>query len=316
MNVLADFGAVAFGTIVAPALRFIARRRGSMPRFQKLADKAGFQLRSNHYYEPTYSETDLPADTQVERSIPGLDLNEAGQLELLAKCKFAADLQSIPLEKPDKRSFGYHNNMYSFGDAEMLYNMVRIHKPKRIIEVGSGQSTLMAREAIKAVRKIQPDYQCHQTCIEPYEEEWLESVATVIRKRVEKVDLAIFDQLEAGDFLFIDSSHVIRPFGDVLREIHEIIPRMKPGVVIHVHDIFTPRDYPEAWLRHLRRLWNEQYLLEAFLAFNSSYEVICATNWLKHTHSEALFAACPMLGRHPESEPGAFWFRRKSESGR
>lgn len=134
---------------------------------------------------------------------------------------------------------------------------------------------------------------------------------TLIRERVETLDQAIFTSLEPGDILFIDSSHVIRPYGDVLYEFAEIVPALPPGVWVHVHDIFTPRDYPEKWLRAERRLWNEQYLLEAFLAFNSRVEVKCALNWLKHHHFDELSEACPMIAQHPKHEPGAFWFRIK-----
>jgi predicted O-methyltransferase YrrM len=190
----------------------------------------------------------------------------------------------------------------------MLYNLIRLNRPSRIIEIGSGQSTLMARHALHS--NGQP---CEHTCVEPYEAKWLENTGVnVIRERVENVPLSIFDDLGEGDILFIDSSHVIRPCGDVLREFLEIVPRLKPGVLVHVHDIFTPRDYPERWLRSERRLWNEQYLLEAFLSFNSRVEVLCALNWLKHGHYDALKKACPML--RPDSEPGAFWFKIKSGS--
>jgi len=115
--------------------------------------------------------------------------------------------------------------------------------------------------------------------------------------------------LEAGDILFIDSSHVIRPFGDVNREILEILPRLEPGVWVHIHDIFTPRDDPEGWLRGERRLWNEQYMLGAWLSGNPHAEIVCALNWLEHNHFAALAEACPLLARHREAEPGAFWFR-------
>jgi hypothetical protein len=297
--------------LASPALTAVARHRTAFPRFQALSDRLGFQLRATHYYEPTYSEAMLPEVTNVERRLPGLDLNEAGQLDLLARCRFADALSAVPFEKPSRRRFGYNNPMYGVGDAEMLYNIVRLAKPRKIIEIGCGESTLMARLAIDANRAADPGYDCRQICIEPYEAGWLEQVGvSVIRERVETVDLSMFDQLEAGDILFIDSSHVIRPWGDVLFELQEIVPRAKPGVLIHVHDIFTPRDYPEAWLRRQRRLWNEQYLLESFLAFNRDYEIICAANWLKHNHFDAFAAACPMMRRVPAKEPGAFWFRR------
>ena len=305
---VADRAAVLFGTVAAPALRFLARHRQALPRFQALADRAGFQLRSDHYYEPTYAEAHLPGDTARERSMPGLDLDEAGQLALLARFRFADELRAIPRDKPSPDRFGYRNAMFGPGDAEIYYNLIRTHRPSRIIEIGSGNSTLMALLAIAANRRDDPAYACEVTCIEPYEMPWLESTGVkVLRERVEDVDLRRFKALAKDDILFIDSSHVIRPFGDVLREFHEILPGLAPGVLVHVHDIFTPRDYPEKWLRAERRLWNEQYLLEAFLAFNARFSVLCANNWLKHNHWDAFHRACPMTG--PEDEPGSFWMR-------
>ena len=319
MNVLrlmADYAALGFAVAASPALRFVANNHDRLARFQRFSDRAGFQVRSSHYYEPTYAESHLPAETDIERSLPGLDLNESGQLDLLAHFTFADELAAIPLDKAGDETFGYRNDMYSFGDAETYYSMIRLKKPRRIIEIGSGNSTLMARLAIDANRRDDPPYECEQVCIEPYEMSWLEGTGvTVIRERVETIDIAVFAALQAGDFLFIDSSHVIRPWGDVLREFQEIVPGLNPGVLVHVHDIFTPRDYPERWLRHERRLWNEQYLLESFLAFNPRCEVVCATNWLKHHHWTALSRACPMMAAHPDHEPGAFWFAMRDACG-
>ncbi len=309
----ADIVVSAWALLMSPFLRAVANHREALPGFQKVSDRYGFQLRPIHYYEPTYRECDLPAVTDVCRNLPGLRMNTAGQLALLAECQFQAELTEIAKTKASVASFGYDNPMYGIGDAEMLYNLIRLKRPKRIYEIGCGQSTLMARLAIARNASLDPAYACEQICVEPYEAEWLEQVGvTVLRQRVETVDLELFDKLEAGDILFIDSSHVIRPWGDVLREFHEIIPRLAPGVIVQVHDIFTPRDYPEAWLRGQRRLWNEQYLLESFLAFNDEFEVICAANWLKHNHQEAFFAACPMMLTRPDKEPGAFWFQRKA----
>jgi hypothetical protein len=311
MRVTKDTAAMLLVKAAAPAIRRVARQRANIPGAQDFLDGAGFQLRTDHYYEPTYSAQHLPAETAVERSLPGVDFNEAEQLALLAQFTFADELANIPVRKPSDASFGYDNDMYSYGDAEIYYGMIRRLKPRRIIEIGSGNSTLMAGLAVDANRSEDPAYTCDRTCIEPYEMPWLESTGvTVVRERVETVDLAMFDTLEAGDILFIDSSHVIRPWGDVLREFQEIVPRVKRGVFVHVHDIFTPRDYPESWLRHRRHLWNEQYLLESFLAFNGAFKIACSVNWLKHNHWTALTAACPMLAKHPQAEPGAFWFKR------
>ena len=309
---LADAAAVSFGLAASPALRFLARHRQALPRFQALADKAGFQIRSDHYYEPTYSERHLPSKTSGERNLPGIDLRPAEQLALLAEFDFADELRALPAEAEPGR-FGYRNAMYGPGDAEIYYNIVRTRKPRRIIEIGSGNSTLMALEAIAANRREDASYECRVTCIEPYEMPWLEATGVeVVRERVEQVDLARFAELSANDILFIDSSHVIRPHADVLREFNEILPILADGVLVQIHDIFTPRDYPEAWLRAERRLWNEQYLLEAFLAFNTRFRVLCAANWLKHNHWEAFSRACPMTTQ--SHEPGAFWIEANRTS--
>jgi predicted O-methyltransferase YrrM len=310
---LLDWLGTIFLLVVFWPLRLVAARRYWVPRFMALSDKVGLHVLTTHYYEPTYREQDLPAQTAVERSLPGIDLNESGQLALLEQCRFQHELLAIPAIKPGDMDYGYSAAMFGPGDAEMAYNLIRLKRPARIIEIGSGDSTLIAMLAIKANRAEDPAYQCRQICIEPYEKPWLERAdVELYRARAELIDLAVFDTLEADDILFIDSSHVIRPWGDVLREFHEIIPRLKPGVIVHVHDIYTPRDYPERYLRNERRLWNEQYLLEAYLSFNHRTEVICATNWLSKNHFDAFARACPVFAKDPARETVSFWFRTRA----
>ena len=306
-----DVVASTLGWILGPALRGLAMQRGKLPRFQKVSDRFGYQLRSTHYYEPAYALADLPADTKVERTLPGVEWNEAGQLELLASCRFGDELAAFPLGHQGPTTFGYRNRMFEFGDAEMLYNVIRLARPARLIEVGCGSSTLMAQAAIRANRRDDPEYRCDHVCIEPYENHWLESLdVTVERERIEHLDLDRFSALAADDIVFIDSSHVVRPFGDVLRLYQEILPLAATGVWVHIHDIFTPRDYPETWLREYRYLWNEQYLVESFLAFNDQFEVVSALNFLHHHYPDELHRACPMLGTHRDHEPSSLWLRR------
>ena len=183
-------------------------------------------------------------------------------------------------------------------------------KPRRIIEIGSGFSTLVAIKAIQRNREQLPDYQCEHICVEPYEAHYLESKdVTVIRQRVEDTDVCLFRKLQADDILFIDSSHVIRPQGDIVFEYLELLPILNPGVVVHVHDIFSPKNYPKEWLDDEIRLWNEQYLLEAFLTHNSDWEIIGALNFLLHHHFLKLKAACPSQVT-PERGAGSFYIRR------
>jgi hypothetical protein len=168
----------------------------------------------------------------------------------------------------------------------------------------------MARVAISKLAEEAAEYRCEHVCIEPYEMPWLEQLdVRVIRQRVEEVDQTEFDRLRKNDILFIDSSHIIRPQGDVLKEFLEILPRLAPGVIVHVHDIFSPHDYPMAWLEQ-PRFWNEQYLLEAFLTHNAEWEVLLAANQLKHEAYDELKRVCPHL--HQAREPGSFYLRRKS----
>jgi hypothetical protein len=100
---------------------------------------------------------------------------------------------------------------------------------------------------------------------------------------------------------------MVRPQGDVLKEYLEIFPQLKPGVYVHIHDIFTPKDYPRAWVVDDVRFWNEQYMLEALLTNTHRYEVVAALNFLKHHYPGPLSQVCPYLSA--DSEPGSFYFR-------
>jgi hypothetical protein len=307
-----DFVAATLVRFTAPLLRFLAYNRPDLPRFAAAADRATVQFRTTHFYEPTYAADHLPSVIDQERLLPGLDLNAAAQLSLLRSFCWADELAQFPLTKTVPDQFGYEGTQYAHGDADMLYSFVRHFMPKRIVEIGSGDSTLVARAAIARNKRETPDYECSHICVEPYANAWLESTgAQIIRERVENVDPSLFRQLRADDILFIDSSHVIRPFGDVLTEHLQIVPSVAPGVIVHVHDIFTPRDYPAKWLLQMRRLWNEQYLLEAFLSFNSEFEVLAATNWLSHQHPEELKRICGYPDRAIAAGPSSFCYRRR-----
>ena len=173
-------------------------------------------------------------------------------------------------------------------------------------------STLMAREAIRANQSDDSAYRCRHLCVEPYEAPWLERAGVeVARERVEKVDPSLFDALGAGDILFIDSSHAIRPQGDVLYLYLEVLPRLKDGVVVHIHDIFSPRDYKPRWIIEKKRFWNEQYLVEALLSSGGSWEILLAANFLAHEEPDALAGAAPVFGRQRAfREPGSLYVRK------
>ena len=298
--------------VLPAALLMKLLRIGGMERFRlcrRVLSWVGVFPVIDHYYEPLLNSRRLLHPLDQPRRLPGVDLNIPGQLELLEQLRFGEELRPFLAPKVNDLTFTFKNGLFESGDAEFWYSLVRQRKPKRIVEIGSGNSTLLAIEAVRRNQAEQPGYSCRHVCIEPYEMRWLErSGVTVLRERVELTERSLFTELEAGDLLFIDSSHVIRPQGDVLCEYLDILPRLKPGVAVHVHDIFTPRDYPHSWVVDKVRFWNEQYLLEALLSGNRSWKVIGALNHLKHDHFDALRAACPFLT--PDREPGSFYIER------
>ncbi len=264
----------------------------------------------DHYYEPLFQEKHLRKPLKSERVLPGIDLRVEYQLQIMEKLKYGHEMAGDHDQHlQDRALFRFDNGHFDAGDAEFWYNMIRWKKPSMIIEVGCGHSTKVAVAALKNNFREVSGYTCEHICIEPYEVPWLEQLPVkVLRQKVESVDLDVFRNLEDGDLLFIDSSHVIRPQGDVLFEYLEILPSLKPGVIIHIHDVFTPRDYPALWVLEEIRLWNEQYLLEAFLSFNSSFQVLASLNHLKHQHFTTLQKVCPMMTER--NEPSSFYIER------
>ncbi|MCE5335718.1 MAG: class I SAM-dependent methyltransferase [Desulfobacteraceae bacterium] len=294
-------------------LRFL-RRFGMKrtPLCRSILMKLGVFPLLDWYYDPMFNPRHLKGPLGVDRAVGALDLRADEQIKLLKQFEFTHELLAIPRTGAGTGNFYFCNEYFGPGDAEYLYNMVRLFKPARMIEIGSGFSTLIAKMAMDANRRDNPGYECDYTCIEPYESGWLEDAGfRVLRQRVEDVGIHLFESLDDGDFLFIDSSHIIRPQGDVLYEFLELLPTLGSGVVVHIHDIFTPKDYPRKWIYDELRFWNEQYLLEAFLNFNSSFQVIGALNFLKHHHPKQLFAVCPILQENRLSaEPSSFWMRK------
>jgi len=263
----------------------------------------------DHYYEPLFNPKRLRFSLRDDRKLAGIDWNISEQLSLLQAFKFNDEILEISKRPPDELTFSLANSSFGFGDADYLYNMVRFLKPKRVIEIGCGNSTLMMQHAIAANKIKNSSYSCDHICIEPYPSEWLGKLPVhLIRDFVEKTDLGVFKTLSENDILFIDSSHIIRPQGDVLFEYLELLPMLLPGVVVHVHDIFTPKDYLSEWFHVGKVFWNEQYLLEAFLTCNTTFKIIGALNFLMHNYYNELSAKAPLLkeGR----EPGSFWIKR------
>jgi len=301
--------------LVYPTALFLKFIRFVGVHYLPLCKKALLQIGvfpiRNDYYEPMFDARHLRHHLLQERDLKGIDWNVTQQLEMLDRFQVENELNDVPLTKKDDLTFYLNNVRFESGDAEYWYNLIRLIKPGKIFEIGSGHSTLMAIKAIENNEQEDPAYRWKHICIEPYEMPWLEKTsATVVRKKVEDLDISFFAELDENDILFIDSSHIIRPQGDVLFEYLELLPSLRKGVIVHVHDIFTPKDYPDKWIRKEVKFWNEQYLFEAFLTSNPSWKIIGALNYLHHNHYAQLKAKCPFLT--PDKNPGSFYIQKIS----
>jgi predicted O-methyltransferase YrrM len=283
---------------------------------------AGVHVVPNHFYLPIPDTRTMGAAYfEAQSDLPGLDMRLDAQVDLLQKLasEFKAEYEKLPRSAGDSGpdEFYLNNQLFEAVDAEVLYALLRHLKPRRVVEIGSGFSTLLMLRA--ATANAADGKPLALRSIEPYPREFLVRKARagrleLIQERVEKVALDRFEDLAAGDVLFIDSSHVIRTGGDVQRELLEIVPRLAPGVYVHLHDIFLPREYPRQWVVRNHWFWSEQYLLQAFLAFNSQFEVVLAHAFLHLRRPDLLARLVPSYDSAVVS-PASFWMRRKPPAG-
>jgi len=284
------------------------RSRGiqNFPLSKRAMLSAGAYPLTHHYYDPLVDPAKLFRPLSDERPLPGIDWNIDEQLALLERFTFSRELDRAVEEEP---RLVLPNSMFGPGDAEYWYNLIRVKKPKKIIEVGCGYSTLLAQAALRANARENAADRCEHICIEPYENPWLESLDVDLqRQRLEVADRGWFATLQEDDILFIDSSHAIRPQGDAVIALLEIVPSLQPGVIVHFHDIFSPRDYLETFVFEQMRIWGEQYLLEAFMSYNSNWKIIGSVYYLSKHHYKNVHKFSPTLV--PTKNPGSFYIQR------
>jgi hypothetical protein len=247
------------------------------------------------YVSPGHFCSPIPSIEDIERvitaapaSYSGIDLREDQQLALLEKLsRYYAEIP-FPEEKNERFRFAFNNPSYSWGDAIVLFCMIRELKPRRILEIGSGHTSALILDTDE--HYFAGGIDC--TFVEPYPELLLSLLRSnedretrVIPRKLQDVDLTLFDTLEAGDILFIDSSHVVKAGSDCQLLFSDILPKLNPGTLIHFHDVFHRFEYPPKWLREGRG-WNEQYILRAFLQFNSEFKIKLFTQYMIVRHRE------------------------------
>lgn len=268
-----------------------------------------------HFYSPIPLLDDAVAHVtavfdEPAQTIPGIDLRLEAQLELVDElAPLHADFDP-PAEPTDGRRYFADNPAFGFGDAAIFQALLRHRPPERIIEVGSGYSSALLLDVIDDHFEHRPQV----TFIEPFDELLMSVLrpgdldqVTIVDQGVQHVDPARFEELEAGDVLFIDSTHVVRAGSDVVTDVFEVLPRLAPGVVVHFHDMFHPFEYPAAWIRE-GRVWTEAYLLRAFLQYNDAFEIMLFPHQLRVLAFDRLQAAWPAIDR---GTGASLWLRRK-----
>lgn len=254
-----------------------------------------------HFYSPLTSASDASRALSwpVELAV---DLSADAQLAL------ARRIQPILAEPLPGPRYASPNDLYGPADAAVYRAMLHHLQPSRIIEVGSGYSTAVALDESDAVNGVG---QFDITCVEPYPRRLLSLLNSedrtrilIVRQPVQELDLATYAQLKSGDLLFIDSTHVVKAGSDVVWLLLRVLPRLAPGVIVHLHDVFWPFEYPAYWLRQ-RRDWTEIYMLHAFLAGNTDWEILLFSSWIWHCHPDLVPDHLAM------EEPSSIWLRRK-----
>lgn len=273
-----------------------------------------------HFYSPLPDIRDLEKRNvwATISDMAGIDFRSEEQTVLLGSLgeQFGEECR-WPLKATDNSSeFYLQNPSFSYGCAASTHCMIRQHKPVNVIEIGSGMSSRVIAAALDMNRcEGHPATYC---IVDPYPGDAICRGALkgteLLQSRVELLDSGFFSRLQANDVLFIDSSHSVKTGGDVNYLFLEILPRLAPGVVVHIHDISLPYEYSRAYAtsESFRQFWTEQYLLQGFLAFNTEFEVLLAMNYLMVAHSDLFSEAFPFYDTS-RSQPysGSFWIRRK-----
>ncbi len=245
----------------------------------------------------------------VPRTMPGLDLNEEGQLRLFDNLRDFYPEQPFSAQPGPGRRYWFENPAYSYSDALLLYCLIRYLRPRRIIEVGAGYSSA----AILDTNEQFFDNSIACTFIEPQPallrallKEGDEERTSLLAQPLQEVESGIFTELQANDILFIDSSHVAKIDSDVNHLFFRILPVLASGVYIHFHDIFYPFEYPLEWV-YQGRAWNEAYMLRAFLQYNSQFQIQLCNTFIDWFHKEKYFKDMPLVQKNTG---GSIWLKK------
>jgi Methyltransferase domain len=269
-----------------------------------------------HFYSPIVDVSDHHAiaavRTRVDAPPPaGIKIDAPAMTLMMQRLAEHHPLFPFPRQQEAGYRFYFDNPFFGCYDASVLFSMLLEFRPRRVIEVGCGHSSCLLLDTSERFFDDALDL----TLIDPFPENLKQllgnrgtSNARLLRVPVQDVPRETFEQLEENDILFLDSSHVSKTGSDVNYLLFEILPALKPGVLVHIHDILYPFEYPEEWVLKEKRSWNESYLLRAFLQYNSAFEIVYWNNFAWHRMHEDLGRLMPLC---LENEGGSIWLRRE-----
>jgi len=266
-----------------------------------------------HFYSPLLDLQRLATHPEEfidshARLWAGIDLRLPAQLQFIEQLLATG----LPFNLPKKSEAGWRyywdNDYFRYSDGFALAALLQHFRPARIVEVGSGFSTALM---LDVAQRLRLDFQL--SAIDPFPER-LQGLLRVneafnvriIARRVQDLPTSLFEELQQNDFLFVDSSHVAKVGSDVPEIFFRLLPALRPGVIVHFHDIFYPHAYPEKWLRE-GCAWNEGFILRAFLQFNRTFEVVLFNPFIALHAREKLSAAVPHF---LEDTGGSIYLRR------
>lgn len=273
----------------------------------------GIHLLPAHFYSPVPTIRDLPESTWQPYDLAGVDWRPTAQRDLLKRLsRWTPELTALvgSVDGGAASAFRFDNDAFAPTDAALYYAMIREFRPRRILEIGGGHSTLLSTGAAARNGDAVVD------CVEPFPMPILRTKPNHLRRLIElpvqQVPIEEFTSLESGDILFVDCSHVARIGSDVNHLILRVFPHLKSGVIVHVHDIFLPDEYPRHWVTEQKLFWSEQYVLHAFLMFNSCFRVLASAHYLGKHHPDEVVAAFPFC---VPPGGGSIWFQRLDQLG-
>jgi hypothetical protein len=299
--------------------RELPAKLAASDEFSRLAKRAkSLFVPPGHFYSPIVDVDDVRERFgKVQPNVPPAAIKIDGEAMKKTWSDLLPYLCETPFPEDVDPAWRYHfkNPAFGYGDGSILHAMLRCHQPRRIVEIGSGYSSACTIETIDRYF----DNPVEVSFVEPFPELLIKLLGeeksrhyTIHASPVQKTDLSVFTQLQAGDFLFIDSTHVMKTGSDVCHELFNILPAIQPGVFVHFHDIFWPFEYGPNWVIRENRSWNEIYGLRAFLMYNDVFEIVFFNDYFARNCRDLIEANYPTMLKNTG---GSIWLRKRHEGG-